>query len=191
MCVPLFGRRESPTICLLSIFICSVRHNKDHSFYDFNFFYWDFNLISWRYSWCIWYFFFLLFQPTLCIFLSRLVSSRLVSFVCICSLFPHKILYVSDEYIFVEGILAHSRNMWFLLHRSVPVCSFMQRTSKYLSTYYLIFPLEHVLPYCTIRCTKNKKTGEIRNQSINPVKCFSKKVPVWFWSFIIKNWEDR
>ena len=37
--------------------------------------------------------------------------------------------------------------MWFLIRRSVPVCSFMQRTSKYLSTYYLIFPLEHVLPY--------------------------------------------
>ena len=109
------------------------------------------------------------------------VSSRLVSFVCICSLFPHKILYVSDEYIFVEGILAHSRNMWFLKHKSVPVCSFMQRTSKYLSTYYLIFPLEHVLPYCTIRRTKNKNPGEIRNQKSinpNPVKCFSKKVPV-------------
>ena len=149
MCVPLFGRRESPTICLLSIFICSVRHNKDHSFYDFNSFYWDFNFIYWRYSWCIWYFFFLLFQPTLCIFLSRLVS-----FVCICSLFPHKILYVSEEYIFVEGVLAHSRSMLFLIRRSVPVCSFMQRTSKYLSTYYLIFLLEHVLPYSIDTCFK-------------------------------------
>ena len=47
--------------------------------------------------------------------------------------------------------------MWFLKHKSFPVCSSMQRTSKYLSTYYLIFPLEHVLPYSTAQSQAQKK----------------------------------